>query len=130
MSEEARRATITQILRRGDPLVDDPGISNEQRIAMRRATLSEVSESIGPNWRQLIPVLSTATLLAVALSVAWWPRAIEHSPAPETIEKSVTTTDSEERRIQFETPGGTLVVWILNSDFPSQELQRSKKTRT
>jgi hypothetical protein len=118
------------MLSQGDPLADDPGISDQQRAAMRRATLVEVSESAAPFWRQLAPALSTAALLAVALGVTWWPAALERPPAPPILEEGAATVDSEERRIQFETPGGTLVVWILNSDFPSRELQRSEKTRT
>ena len=119
MLNKVQETTITQMLRQGDPLADDPGISDEQRITMRRATLAEVPDSVMPRWRQLVPVLSTAILLAVALGVARWPTAIDRSSAPPAIEKGVMTTDSEERRILFETSGGTLVVWILDPDFPS-----------
>lgn len=86
---------------------------------MRRNILAQVPESLASRWQQLIPVLSTATLLAVALGVALRPTGIDHSPLPRTLEKRPESSEADVRRIQFETPGGTLVVWILNPEFPS-----------
>lgn len=128
MSKRERESDVTRMLRLADPLIDDPGISDEQRMAMRRATLTQVPQSVLPRWRQLAPIVTTAALLALALGVARWPTSSERSSKPPAIQEGVTTAHSQERRILFETPGGTRVIWILNPDFPSRELGRSEKT--
>jgi len=73
-------------------------------------------------------------LYALALGAAWWPASEEESlsapthrgEATQTVDTPTTRTETmgagnarENRKIQFETPGGTLVVWVLNPNFPS-----------
>jgi hypothetical protein len=70
----------------------------------------------------------------MALGAAWWPSATDKlPPAPLPRGEATSTLDTpnartetleagnalETRKIQFETPGGTLVVWDLNPNFPS-----------
>ena len=109
-------------------------MTDSERIRMRRTILSQVPERGMGSWRQLSPALSVAVLLAIALAIAWFPGVVD-SPveAPRPRGQAATSTtrplpspalqqagDSlESRKIQFETPGGTLVVWVLNPNFPS-----------
>ena len=101
---------------------------------MRRTVLSQVPERTISFWRQLSPALSVAILLAVALAISWRPTttdipvaasgspggldtsAVEYPPSP-GIQRAGDSLET--RKIQFETPGGTLVVWVLNPNFPS-----------
>jgi len=134
MSVRSAEDQLTNLLREGDPLVDDPGLSPGQRVAMRRTTLARVPERPNLFWPQLSPALSVAALLALALGAAWWPSATHESqPIPLPRGETTLTLDTpsarteplgvgnalETRKIQFETPGGTLVVWVLNPNFPS-----------
>jgi hypothetical protein len=134
MSIQPKEDRLTELLRQGDPLGKDSGLSPEQKVQMRREALSQVPETSSRRWFQLSPALSVAMLLAIALAVAWWP-----SSSPETRPLSLPTGEAtvtqnppdagpgiqksgnalENRKIQFETPGGTLVVWVLNPNFPS-----------
>ena len=135
MSAKSPENSLVELLTKGDPLVDDPGLSPAQISEMRYAVLEQTPENKPQFWPQWSPALSVATLLALALGAAWWPSARnETQPAfsqsdqsPVTLNSSSTqpeTTGSgsnvlEDRKIQFETPGGTLVVWVLNPNFPS-----------
>ena len=113
---------LTRLLHEGDPLVQDPGLTAQERGDMRRTVLSQVPKQAQSLWRQLSPALGVAVLLTVALGIAWWPRSIDSPVAvPEPFGEAATRTgDSlDNRKIQFETPGGTLVVWVLNPNFPS-----------
>jgi hypothetical protein len=134
MTRHIPEEVLSQLLRRHDPLRGDPGLSALQAAEMRRAVVTAVPERSTGWWPQLSPALSVAVLLAVALAVAWFPSATEQVP-PLPVPMGETTVDSqtpsagpgsydsgnalENRKIQFETPGGTLVVWILDPNFPS-----------
>ena len=134
MSVRPKEDRLTELLRQGDPLGEDSGLSPEQKVQMRREVLSQVPETSSRRWFQLSPAPSVAMLLAIALAVAWWPSSSpETRPLPPSNgEVTVTQTPPdtvpgiqesgnalENRKIQFETPGGTLVVWVLNPNFPS-----------
>ena len=124
---------LSQLLRRHDPLGEDPGLDPLQTAEMRRAVLQVIPETTTGLWRQLTPVLSTAALLAVALGIAWWPASPTPAPLPfpagraavgyEPLSASPGYREAgralETRKIQFETPGGTLGVWVLDPNFPS-----------
>jgi hypothetical protein len=125
---------LTRRLQEADPLTLDPGLTATERTEMRRTVLSQVPATTPGLWRQLSPAFSVAILLAVALAVAWWPSSLG-SPLPGSAPRTQANTSDpgpppsrgiqragnslETRKIQFETPGGTLVVWLLNPNFPS-----------
>ncbi len=125
---------LSRLLRENDPLALDPELTPAERIAIRRTVMAEVPSQTAGRWHILSPAFSVTALLAIALTVAWWPRDFEEStrqPAMGTDSaKTVSSPASgttrsgagnslENRTIRFETPGGTLVVWVLNPNFPS-----------
>jgi len=116
---------LNRILHEADPLAQDPGLTTTDRTEMRRTILARIPERSPSRWRLLSPALSFAFLLAVALGLAWWPSTVD-SPTTNTLTSSPTSAPGsaagnalESRKIQFETPGGTLVVWVLDPNFPS-----------
>ncbi len=125
---------LSQLLRSADPLLDDPGLDTQEAARLRRTVTSQVADRSVGLWRQLSPALSVAALLVLALGIAWWPvedPGAATEPAPRRGLTSTVDTPGvgstplgggdalENRKIQFETPGGTLVVWVLNPNFPS-----------
>lgn len=125
---------INQLLHRGDPLIDDPGLSSQESRRMRHSILACLHDKTARGWTGLSPALSVAVLLALALGIAWWPSSSTRSRSGLAPSGEVTLTHQsdgtkarspgggsalETRKIQFETPGGTLVVWTLNPNFPS-----------
>lgn len=134
MPAQTKNDDLTRLLRQGDPLAAEPELAESERRQMRRTILSQVPERRLGSWRQLSPALSVAVLLAIALAIAWFPDVARspvdaprpHGPATPSATKQPSSPamqqagDSlESRKIQFETPGGTLVVWVLNPNFPS-----------
>ena len=134
MSIQSPESQLSKLLLRADPLVDDPGLSPSQTAEMRRVVLARVPKKAPSLWPQLSPAVSVAALLAMALGAAWWPSATDELPPAPLPQSEATSTlgtpnastgalgagDAlETRKIQFETPGGTLVVWVLNPNFPS-----------
>ena len=125
---------LTRFLHEGDPLAHDPGLAAADRGEMRRTVLSQVPEQSQSLWHQLSPALSVAVLLVVVLGIAWWPNST-HTPVTASGSQTEAIPSATEsplnpgsqragnsldcRKIQFETPGGTLVVWVLNPNFPS-----------
>ncbi|MES1242856.1 MAG: hypothetical protein ABUT39_14670 [Acidobacteriota bacterium] len=169
---------LKDVLRKGDPAADDPGLSPEEIQAMRRTVLAAVPESRRRAW--LIPVATAAVLiLAAILGLSLWrqpaqptrlaseERAVAPSPAqrgrvgegsssptpkrplpfppprqgagegatshPDREEKVVRVhprprpapvpkpepveqarTETPQQQIQFSTPGGTRVIWVLD----------------
>ncbi len=134
MSVKSPDNQLTRLLHHADPLADDLGLGPAQSAEMRRTILGRVPERASSHWPPLAPALSVAALLALALGAAWWPSATDEArpvPLPPgeatlTLDTPSVRTDTlgaknalENRKIQFETPGGTLVVWVLNPNFPS-----------
>ncbi len=169
---------LKDILRKGDPAADDPGLSPEEIREMRRTVLSAVPEPRRRGW--LIPVAAGSVLILAALiGLTLWRqpaqptrlaserRAVAPSPAqrggvgegsssspapqrplpvppprqgagegatsrpspevrvarvhrrprPRSVpqpEPTVALAKLESRQIQFSTPGGTRVIWVLH----------------
>ena len=106
---------LRHALRDGDPLVQDPGMSAADVQRMRTAVLATAAQprsSMGW-WPQ--PVVVTATLiLACGAGIVLGRR---FPPRIETAARvGVEATAPVRRQLQFETKGGTRVIWVLNSE--------------
>ena len=106
-----RNEDIGERLRTADPVAREPGLSMTEIQVMRRAIVTAGGETHHAGWSPwrlaLAGTLAFTVVLAVFMSTLTAPvRPV--STGPQT---------TEPRQLQFETPGGTRVVWVLNSQF-------------
>jgi hypothetical protein len=101
-------------LRDADPLRREPALPTDEVHAMRRRIVSAAHSA---PYRRSRPGLWAASALALAcivLMVSTWSRS-DRGPA-ETV---TAPRHDEPRQLQFVTPGGTRIIWVLN---PNLEL--------
>lgn len=105
---------LREILRRGDPARP---MAREEAERIRGAVLREAARSAGPeparsHWGMVI-AMASAVVLAVGLG---WGLFYVRPEEPEELVRS--------RQIQFETPGGTRIIWVLR---PEENLSRGRR---
>jgi hypothetical protein len=105
---------LNEQLRTTDPVAHEPGLSLTEVQAMRRAIVAAATDTHHAGWApwRLRPAALTAAL-ACALALGVFIGTRFDLPG----EKSTPPKANEQRQLQFETPGGTRVVWVLNSKF-------------
>jgi len=102
---------LQKALHDGDPVKDEPELSAGSSQAMlrqvlaRRTILQHASASPGP--KVLIFTVAAALTIGIALG------RLREGP---TQRETVTASPETPRQVQFETRGGTLLVWVLKSD--------------
>lgn len=120
-------------LRQGDPAEGDAGLTPEEASAMRRVVVSSTAErpviGFGPLtlfgfglWRATaVGALGTA---AVAVGVLLqngndlrWLRPGGQLPGEPKATQTTPGRPDEARQIQFSTPGGTRIIWLLDPAF-------------
>ena len=113
-----RREDISERLRTTDPVACEPGLSATEVQVMRRAIVAAATDAGQAGWSPgrlaLAGTLLFTAVLAVFISTVFAP-VRQESTQPQA---------SEPRQLQFETPGGTRVVWVLNSKFDLPEDRR------
>jgi hypothetical protein len=102
-------------LRAADPVAYETGLSAIEIDAMRRAVVSAAGDH--PRGRSLPGRLVLWMTIAVTAALAFWISTVIAPVRRESIQPQAT----ESRQLQFETPGGTRVVWVLNSRFNLQK---------
>lgn len=113
------RPTLRDLLKEHDPARGSEGLSGEERALIRRAVVRAAGE---PTPRgSLVPLWAAAGVvaaLAIGAGLAIWPRPgpAPSLPAPDTAGVDETTGRSR-RELHIVTPGGTQVVWVLDSEF-------------
>ena len=105
------RQELSEQLRTTDPVAHESGLSDTEVAVMRRAIIAAAGESRRVEWWPRPAPLMAA--LALALVVGVFIRPLFESVREPIIRPQV----DEHRLLQFETPGGTRVVWVLNSEF-------------
>jgi hypothetical protein len=108
------RNNFSDQLRTTDPVVHEPGLSETEIQVMRRAIAAAATDTRQARWLPWRPGLAAA-LAFVVVAGAFIARVFE--PRQESAQPQAT----EQRQLQFETPGGTRVVWVLNSKFDLPE---------
>ena len=99
---------IRERLRDADPLEREPGLMPADVEVMRRAVLSKANAP-APHGYGYTTVLVLATVVAALMIAAFaGHRFGTVSELPQ---------HTEQRHLQFETPGGTRIIWVLNPDF-------------
>ena len=101
-------------LQEGDPCQSDRGLSAAEVESMWRLVSGESNHVIESAWR--IPGrLIVALLVGGAIGIGV---LMGHRQSP-SIAQTEAPPATEQRQLQFETPGGTRIMWVLN---PTLEL--------
>ena len=108
---------LRDLLRQGDPArAMTPEESDRiRRTVLREAARSETREPARPAFRWA-PVLAMASTVALAVGLGWGLRERPEVPVQEELARP--------RQIQFQTPGGTRIIWVLQ---PGETLSRGQQ---
>jgi hypothetical protein len=119
---------INKLLRDADPLRDRPDerLSDADAQAIRRAMVNAARQSAaaGLVWRRPFALAAAAVILIVVGGIAGdRGRERPESTAPATSANDIHGSSGElgRRQVQFATPGGTRIIWILNPNLALQE---------
>ena len=120
---------LRQALRRGDPAADGRAPSEEEVRLLRARVLATTPESAPPGRRALRPAWAgglAAAAVALTLAAAWLagllPVERPWAPGPAEARYAGPPRDPSGpagRQVQFTTPGGTRIVWVLYPEDPS-----------
>jgi hypothetical protein len=115
------RDSIQEQLRAADPLPRESGLSDAEVEAMRRAIAADAAAArrvdSGPRPAALAALTIMTAAIVLILAAGSFLRPLLE-PAREPLAQPQA---HEQRELQFETPGGTRVVWVLNSQFDLPE---------
>ena len=106
-----RNEDIGERLRTADPVAREPGLSMREVQLMRRAIVAAGGDTRHAGWSPWR--LALAGTLAFTVVLALFIKTVLAPVSPVSTGPQAT----EPRQLQFETPGGTRVVWVLNSQF-------------
>ena len=101
---------------------EDERLTIDEAAAMRRVVIAAARDSVGESPRiWFAPLAVAATVVAmVAVGIAMGGRfdatAARAVPDDAGVDVPATQTPGRARQLQFSTPGGTRIIWILNSD--------------
>ena len=102
-------------LRDADPLTREPALSTDEVHAMRRRIVSAAHAA--PHRRNR-PVLRAAGAIVLACMVVDGFHVVQIRSRT-CGNRATAPRQDEPRQLQFETPGGTRIIWVLN---PNLEL--------
>jgi len=110
------------LLRTGDPLRaprEAEGLSSVQAAAMRRQVLNAARrpDVARTPWQQPLAVAAMLAL-TIAAGVLGGQRLMAPTAA---IDSAVVTPPEGRRQFQFETPGGTRIIWVFDPEFQVKE---------
>jgi hypothetical protein len=105
---------LRQALRERDPVGQEPSMSASDVQRMRATVLSAAGQlhERGGWWPQPIVVAATLILACGAGIMLAHRFPAREIPGPAAVEASAPVR----RQLQFETKGGTRVIWVLNSE--------------
>jgi hypothetical protein len=120
---------VGSLLRRGDPARDGSAPSAEEIASMRARVLAAAEHRSARVWTPA-PALAAAAVVLVTAFLGWntarLGREAERAMSS-TVNGTTVTVGSDRgsdpqdrpriRQVEFLTPGGTRVVWLLNPDF-------------
>ena len=103
---------IRDQLRDGDPLTHEPALSTDDAHAMRRRV---VSAARGARHQRVWAGVQVAGAIAIACTVVMilmvaTSRRVDRAP----VGPAIAPVHDAPRQLQFETPGGTRIIWVLN----------------
>jgi hypothetical protein len=108
---------IRDQLRDADPLTHEPALSADEAHAMRRTV---VSAACGARHQRVWVGVQIAGAIAIACTVVMILMVATSRRLDRGAVGPATAPDRDApRQLQFETPGGTRIIWVLN---PALEL--------
>jgi len=114
--------TLADLMREGDPLTRDPGLSETEASAIRRRVVSEAAGQPVRRvaWRDAFAI-AAAIALVIAGGLTSGRRLRPPDAAPGAAAVAGSSRPAERRQLQFATPGGTRIIWTFDSDFSVKE---------
>jgi hypothetical protein len=117
--------SIADLLREGDPVVADAELPAGDARRMRQLMLAHAGHGsqAGVLWRG-VAVLASIVLAAFALGTWLAGAGIGHRNGPgrlAQVDRGAVPEAPPARQVQFVTPRGTRVVWVLQAETPGQE---------
>src|SRR5262245_56625568 len=112
-------STLGTQLRDGDPLADAPALPPLDVQRIRRAAIAEAGRPAAPWSPQPLEVAASvaATLAAGVVVGQQLPRqTLLRAGNVERPDAGVPSPD-DRRQVQFDTPGGTRIIWVIDPDF-------------
>jgi len=105
---------LRERLREGDPVGQEPGMSADDVRRMRAAVLATASSARSNHgwWPQPIVVVATLILACSAGIMLGYRLPRREIPDPAAVQEPTAVR----RQLQFETRGGTRIIWVLNSE--------------
>jgi hypothetical protein len=107
-------------LRDGDPLVDAPALPPPDVQRIRRTVVAEAGRPAA-QWspRPLVVAATVAATLAAGVMIGQ--RLPRHPPlragSVGRPDAGVANSGEARRQVQFDTPGGTRIIWVIDPDF-------------
>jgi hypothetical protein len=114
---------LTTLLKDGDPLLHEDGLSPTDADRIRRRVIASPLESrrVRSPWQRPFALAAVVVLLLIVGTLRN-DRAIEPSVAPaEPTAASGSSGDTTRRQLQFSTAGGTRIIWIFDDNLRLQE---------
>jgi hypothetical protein len=105
-------------LRNADPLADAPALPPDEAQRIRRAIVTAAIRP-EPTWRPP-PVLVAATVAAMLVGGVLIGRQLPHGDLlgrPTVAGDPQRVIEPPRRQVQFDTPGGTRIIWVIDPDF-------------
>ncbi len=115
--------TLRELLQQADPAgprSEEPGLSNADAQAMRRAMLrAVVSPAPALAWPRALAVAAVVVAMVIAGAAAGRRMPPRGTAMPQ---EAAATVDEGRRQLQFSTPGGTRIIWTIDPNFHIREV--------
>jgi hypothetical protein len=118
---------LNTLLKNGDPVREDEGLSPVDAKRMRRVVVAatlEPSPSRTP-WLRPFAFTAVGALVVIVAAIAGDRAIVRQAWTPAPIDPSTTLGEGagggERRQLQFSTPGGTRIIWIFDQNLRLQE---------
>jgi hypothetical protein len=116
---EQKMSHLGKHWRDGDPLADAPALSPDDAQCIRRAVVAAAGRP-APTWRPR-PILVAATVAATLAVGVVIGRRMPHDDGvfgrPAAAGDMPRVVEPARRQVQFDTPGGTRIIWVIDPDF-------------
>lgn len=106
-------------LQDGDPVANEPPLSDADVLRMRRAIVSagESTHSFADWARGSWAAATIAIALTIAVGMSRWMTPVPNADVSADVPSTAASEVGSRRQMQLIAPGGTRVIWIFNDNF-------------